>query len=46
MPNFFTALKMSQSEWYVSESQYLESNYNFTFADPMLVKRLELDVKK
>jgi len=41
LPNFFEAVKLSDADWLVKESNYLQENYTFTFASKKAVDRLD-----
>ena len=41
LPHFFNAVKLSDASWFVKESNYLKENYYFTFANKMVVDRME-----
>lgn len=41
LPNFFKAVKLSQSTRFVKESRNLRYKYNFSFANKPFVDRLE-----
>jgi len=37
LPNFYKAIKISDINWFVKESDYLEQNYKFSFANASVV---------
>ena len=41
LPNFFQAVKLSDADWLVKESNYLKETYRFTFANKIVVDRLD-----
>ena len=41
LPHFFNAVKLSDASWFVKESNYLKENYYFTFANKIVVDRME-----
>jgi len=41
LPNFYEAVKLSETSWFVAESRYLRYNYNFSFASNTMITRLE-----
>ena len=41
LPNFFSAIKLSDAEWFCKESNYLKNRYHFTFANKIVVDRME-----
>ena len=41
LPHFFNAVKLSDAEWFVKESNYLKERYAFTFANKIVVDRIE-----
>jgi len=43
LPNFFSAVKISDKDWFVKESRYFREHYKFTFANKAVVDRLADD---
>lgn len=41
LPNFFQSVKLSDADWLVKESNYLRDTYRFTFANKIVVDRLD-----
>lgn len=41
LPHFFSAIKLSDAEWFCKESNYLKEKYYFTFANKIVVDRME-----
>ena len=41
LPNFFNAIKVSDADWFVKESNYLKNKYQFTFANKIVVDRMD-----
>ena len=41
LPNFFSAVKLSDVNWIVEENGYYEKTYKLSFIDAAVVKRLE-----
>ena len=41
LPNFFNTLKLSDKDWFVKESNYLKNKYQFTFANKIVVDRMD-----
>ena len=41
LPNFFSACKLSDSQWFVKESRYFRQTYKFSFANKTVVDRLD-----
>ena len=37
LPNFFTAVKLSDCDWLVKENEYVKENYKFAFANESVV---------
>ena len=41
LPNFFTAVKLSDCDWLVKENDYVKENYKFAFANESVVRKLD-----
>ena len=41
LPHFFSAIKLSDAEWFCKEPNYLKEKYYFTFANKIVVDRME-----
>ena len=41
LPNFFKAIKLADSEWFVKESRYCRHTYRFSFANRDVVDRVD-----
>ena len=41
LPNFFEAVKLSDTSWFVAESRYLRYTYNFSFANKPMIDRMD-----
>ena len=41
LPNFYRAIKLSDADWFVNESNYYMKQYAFTFANKIVVDRLD-----
>ena len=41
LPNFFQAVKLVDTQWFVLESRYYREKYKFTFANKAVVDRLD-----
>ena len=42
LPNFYTAVKLSDADWLVKECQYLEDTYKFSFANKEVTGKLDV----
>ena len=41
LPNFYSAIKLTDADWFVKESNYMRDTYQFTFANKIVVDRLD-----